>query len=382
MEKDHAVHKKKKLNTYYDYSLLVLTIFIVLFGVVMIYSASFYSASTSIDTNYDPLFFVKSQTRGIILGVVAMLMISKIDYRWFIAKKLPVIHLNLAQCAYVGALILQVAVLFIGIESHGAKRWMRLGPIQFQPSELSKIAAILMVSYMIYLAPRAVNNLKGLLKIVIFMAPIIVLIAKENLSAAIIVSAIVAGICFVASRKKWYFILLLGVAALAVVLFLNFGDSFRMERIEVWRDLEGHEKGYQILQGLYAIASGGLFGTGLGQSMQKLGFIPESQNDMIFSIICEELGLVGAGVVVFMFVLLLWRILIVANSAPDLFGGLICTGVMVQIAVQVILNIAVVSNFIPSTGIALPFISCGGTSVSILLAEMGLVLSVSNQIRR
>ena len=182
-------------------------------------------------------------------------------------------------------------------------------------------------------------------------------------------------------RKKWYYILSFALAGVVLGLVLVFGDGFRMERIQIWQNVETHAKGYQILQGLYAIASGGLFGTGLGQSMQKLGFIPESYNDMIFSIVCEELGLFGAVVVIVMFLLIIWRIFTIAISAPDLFGALLCVGVLVHVSVQVIINIAVVTNFIPSTGIPLPFISYGGTSVSILLAEMGIVLSVSNQIK-
>lgn len=377
-EEERRAGRRIQLNNYYDYSLLFLTIFIVCFGVVMIYSASFYMASTKYG---NPYFFVFSQLKGIVLGIVMMLLVSKLDYRFYM-QKLPVIHLNLIQIAYVVALVLQIAVLFVGEEINGAKRWINIGGLQFQPSEISKIATILVVSYLIYLSPRAINKMKGLIRICIIMAPILALIAKENLSTAIIVSAILIGICFVGSKRKMHFFVTGAILIAAFALFVMFGDPFRMERFQIWRDLEGHPKGFQILQGLYAIASGGMFGTGLGQSMQKLGFIPESQNDMIFAIICEELGLVGAGIVIILFILLIWRIMTISNNAPDLFGGLICAGVMIQISVQVVLNIAVVTNFIPSTGVPLPFISCGGTSVAILLAEMGLVLGVSNQVRR
>ena len=154
-------------------------------------------------------------------------------------------------------------------------------------------------------------------------------------------------------------------------------ESYRLERIAIWRDPESYEKGFQTIQGLYAIGSGGLFGTGLGGSIQKLGFVPEAQNDMIFSIICEELGLVGAGILVLIFLILIWRFFLAAVNARDLFGNLIAAGVMGHMAIQVILNVAVVTNTIPNTGITLPFISYGGTSVLFLLAEMGLVLSVS-----
>ena len=156
-------------------------------------------------------------------------------------------------------------------------------------------------------------------------------------------------------------------------------ESYRLERIAIWRDPERYEKGFQTIQGLYAIGSGGLFGTGLGGSIQKLGFVPEAQNDMIFSIICEELGLVGAGILLLLFLVLIWRFFLVSVHAPDLLGSLIAAGVMGHISIQVILNVAVVTNTIPNTGITLPFVSYGGTSILFLLAEMGLVLGISRK---
>ena len=156
-------------------------------------------------------------------------------------------------------------------------------------------------------------------------------------------------------------------------------ESYRLERIAIWRDPESYEKGFQTIQGLYAIGSGGLFGTGLGGSIQKLGFVPEAQNDMIFSIICEELGLVGAGILLLLFLVLIWRFFLVSVHAPDLLGSLIAAGVMGHISTQVILNVAVVTNTIPNTGITLPFVSYGGTSILFLLAEMGLVLGISRK---
>lgn len=378
--KEARRRERTRLHNYYDYSLLMLVIFIVAFGLIMIYSASSFTAQTSQKYNYDAAYFLKKQAGAAVLGIVAMLMVSKIDYRRFI-KKLPVIRVTPAVLLYITATILQMLVLFIGDDTNGAKRWIRLGPIGFQPSEITKIAVIVFTSYMIYLTPLMMDSMFGFVKVAIFMAIPIGLVLKENMSTAIVLILIMIGICYVASRKKWYYILSFALAGVVLGLVLVFGDGFRMERIQIWQNVETHAKGYQILQGLYAIASGGLFGTGLGQSMQKLGFIPESYNDMIFSIVCEELGLFGAVVVIVMFLLIIWRIFTIAISAPDLFGALLCVGVLVHVSVQVIINIAVVTNFIPSTGIPLPFISYGGTSVSILLAEMGIVLSVSNQIK-
>lgn len=372
--------KKEKLHNYYDYSLLVLVIFIAAFGLVMIYSSSSYTAQTHAKYNYDAAYFLKKQAFSAILGVVAMLTVSKIDYR-ILMKRIPVIRITWATALYLLACVLQFIVLFFGVEANGAKRWLQFGPIGFQPSEITKVAIIVFASYVIYLTPRMLDRFSGFLKVAVYCIVPIGLVLIENMSTAIVLILITGGICFVASRNKKYYIVVIVAAVAALGMFVLFGDAFRMQRIEIWRNVETHPKGFQILQGLYAIASGGLFGTGLGESMQKLGFIPESYNDMIFSIVCEELGLCGAIMVVILFILLLWRIFTVAISAPDLFGALLCVGVLVHIAVQVIINIAVVTNSIPSTGIPLPFISYGGTSVAILLAEMGMVLSVSNQIK-
>lgn len=378
--KEQKRREKGRLHNYYDYSLLMLVIFIVAFGLIMIYSSSAYTAQINQKYNYDAAYFLKKQAVASIMGIVAMVMVSKIDYRRLI-KKLPIIRITPAALMYIVATGLQAAVLVIGSDINGAKRWINLGPLSFQPSEFTKIAVIVFTSYIIYLTPLMLDRFAGFVKVVIFMMLPIGLVLKENMSTAIVLFLIMIGISFVASRRKWYYFLSMGLAGVVFGLYLVFGDGFRMERFMIWRNVETHEKAFQILQGLYAIASGGIFGTGLGQSMQKLGFIPESYNDMIFSIICEELGLFGAIVVIMLFILLLWRIFTIAVSAPDLFGALICVGVLVHIAVQVIINIAVVTNSIPSTGIPLPFISYGGTSVSILLAEMGMVLSVSNQIK-
>lgn len=370
--------RSKKYNNYYDYSLLFLTIFLSCFGLIMIYSTSSYTAQVKFS---DAAYFFKKQLVAVIAGVIAMVAVSKIDYHVLI-KKIPGIPCKLVTLGYFLAIALQVYVLLFGMEINGAKRWINLGPLgTFQPSEVSKIVAIVFVAYIVNLLPRSLNRMGGFVRVMVFMVPIIGLIAKENLSTALVVSAICVGICFVASKKKWYYFVfgIFFVALVAAYIFL--GDAFRSVRIQVWLDVENHTQGFQILQGLYAIASGGLFGTGLGNSMQKLGFIPESHNDMIFAIICEELGLFGAVAVILLFVLLIWRLFIISINAPDLYGGLICTGILIHIAVQVIINVAVVSNSIPSTGIPLPFISYGGTSIAILLAEMGLSLSVSNQIR-
>ncbi len=365
--------------SYYDYSLLFLTLFLVGFGLIMVYSTSSYSAQLKFG---DSMYYLKRQGICVIIGIIAMLVMSKIDYRIFL-KKIPFVRARVVTAAYVACLVMQLAVLIpgIGVEYNGARRWLKLGPIQFQPSDLSKVAVILFVAFMIYQLPKRINTFSGFLRVVFYISPMILLIGKENMSTALIIIGITGGVCFVASKRKWYFVLAIALVVALAAAFLVFGEGFRMQRIEIWLDVENHEKGFQILQGLYAIASGGLTGTGLGGSMQKLGYVPEAQNDMIFSIICEELGLFGAATVMILFGLLIWRLFIISVNAPDLFGGLVGSGILIHIALQAVINIAVVTNSIPSTGIALPFISYGGTSVMVMLAEMGVALSISNQIK-
>ena len=224
------------------------------------------------------------------------------------------------------------------------------------------------------------KQMSAIVLVMLPVFPIVGLVGVSNLSTAIIILGIAVVLVFVSNPKYAQFIWMAVTGAGFMVLFLTM-ESYRLERIAIWKNPEQYEKGYQTIQGLYAIGSGGLFGKGLGKSIQKLGFLPEAQNDMIFSIICEELGLVGAGLVVGLFVLLIWRIFVIAMHAKDLLGALIATGAMAHMMIQVVLNIAVVTNAIPNTGITLPFISYGGTSVLFLLLEMGLVLSVSNLIK-
>ena len=223
---------------------------------------------------------------------------------------------------------------------------------------------------------KKIGKMWTLCRIMFWILPIVGLVGASNLSTAIIILGIGVILIFVASPKYAQFALMGIAGACFMGIFLAL-ESYRLERLAIWRNPEKYEKGYQTLQGLYAIGSGGVFGVGIGNSVQKLGFVPEAQNDMIFSIICEELGLAGAGIIVFLFLLLIWRFFLIASGSRDLFGALIATGAMAHMMIQVILNIAVVTNTIPNTGITLPFISYGGTSVMFLLIEMGLVLSVS-----
>lgn len=283
---------------------------------------------------------------------------------------------RLAIFGYLAAVALSVAVMLFGREINGSKRWLALGPFSFQPSEFAKVALILFLADLVTKNVKTIGKMWTLCRIMFWILPIVGLVGASNLSTAIIILGIGVILIFVASPKYAQFALMGLAGACFMGLFLAL-ESYRLERLAIWRNPEKYEKGYQTLQGLYAIGSGGVFGVGLGNSVQKLGFVPEAQNDMIFSIICEELGLAGAGIIVFLFLLLIWRFFMIASGSRDLFGALIATGAMAHMMIQVILNIAVVTNTIPNTGITLPFISYGGTSVMFLLIEMGLVLSVS-----
>ena len=300
-----------------------------------------------------------------------MAFVAQIDYR---------VWKNFWLLAYAGAFGMCTLVLFVGQELNGAKRWLKLGPVSFQPSEMAKVAIIVFLATVISRMPKQMGKFTALIKVMLMVMPMVVIVASENLSTAIIILGIAICLVFVSSPRYMQFIVMGGVVIAFGAAFIML-ESYRAERLKIWLEPEKYEKGYQTLQGLYAIGSGGLFGKGLGASMQKLGFVPEAQNDMIYSIICEELGLFGAVCVILLFVILIWRFMVIANNAQDLYGALIATGVLAHIAIQVILNIAVVTNNIPNTGISLPFISYGGTSVAFLLAEIGLVLSVSRGIR-
>ncbi len=349
---------------HYDETLLTVVIILVAVGLVMLYSTSSYNGEVKF---HDPYYYLKKQGFATFIGFLGMVIVSRVDYhRWAV----------LAIPGYLAAIALSVAVMLFGDEYNGSKRWLSLGPVSFQPSEFAKVAIILFLACLVTKYVKRMDKFRTLVLMMLPVLPIVALVGASNLSTAIIILGIAVVLVFVASPKYSQFIWMgtAGIAFMAVFLAM---ESYRLERLAIWRNPEQYEKGYQTLQGLYAIGSGGLFGRGLGNSVQKLGFLPEAQNDMIFSIICEELGLVGAGIIILLFFLLIWRFFVIATKAPDLLGALIASGAMAHMMIQVILNIAVVTNSIPNTGITLPFISYGGTSVVFLLLEMGLVLSVS-----
>ena len=358
------MERSNNKKRHYDETLLTVVIILVAVGLVMLYSTSSYNGEVKF---HDPYYYLKKQGFATFIGFLGMVIVSRVDYhRWAV----------LAIPGYLAAIALSVAVMLFGDEYNGSKRWLSLGPVSFQPSEFAKVAVILFLACLVTKYVKRMDKFRTLVLMMVPVLPIVALVGASSLSRAIIILGIAVVLVFVASPKYSQFIWMgtAGIAFMAVFLAM---ESYRLERLAIWRNPEQYEKGYQTLQGLYAIGSGGLFGRGLGNSVQKLGFLPEAQNDMIFSIICEELGLVGAGIIILLFFLLIWRFFVIATKAPDLLGALIASGAMAHMMIQVILNIAVVTNSIPNTGITLPFISYGGTSVVFLLLEMGLVLSVS-----
>lgn len=363
--------QRKRTASYFDYNMLFILIVLIGFGLVMLYSSSSYTATNKFG---DSAYYLRAQIKAFVLGLVPMIFFIAVDYR--VWKKFGTL-------IYLMSFLLCFAVFIpgLGVERNNSTRWIKIGPIQFQPSEFAKLAIIIFLAMVIDRIPKQMNKTKNLLKVLVMLIPICGVIAYSNLSTAIIVVGIAVCMLFVASPKyKPFFGIAAGGVAF-VVLFISLA-TYRGGRIEAWLHPEtAGDKGYQTMQGLYAIGSGKLFGKGLGASLQKLGNVPESMNDMIFTIICEELGLFGAICVILLYILLLWRMMVIANNARDLFGSLLVTGVMSHIAIQVILNIAVVTNTIPNTGVTLPFISYGGTSVVFLMSEMGLVLGVSRGIR-
>lgn len=377
---------KKKGKRYFDYSLLFVVIFICGFGLVMIYSTSSYTAQLTYGNS--EYFFFK-QLQADLLGFLAMYFMYRVfDYHYF--------QRRWAVAIFILSIISILAIIPFGTEVNGAKRWIYLGPVSFQPSELAKFATIVMTAVGICAIGNKINKLRYVFLVWLIIGGLLgvmVYAITSNLSSAIIIFGISFVMTFVAYKGYKIYMVLIAAFTAAFAAFYtwltnmvksgNMTDSFRLNRFLIWLNPEKYmeDKGYQTVQALYAIGSGGLFGKGLGKSLQKLGFIPESQNDMIFSIICEELGLFGAICVILIFVLMLWRIVHIAQNAPDLLGTLIATGVFAQVAIQVILNIAVVTNTIPNTGVSLPFISYGGTSSVFLMAEIGVVLNISSQIR-
>lgn len=368
---------KRRLKRFYDISLVVMVFSITLFGLLMLYSASSYTAERD---NLGEMFYLKRQAFFAGFGFLIMLFTSRfIDYHIFAKLNLVI---------YAIAAVAVIVTSLIGVASHGSNRWIVIFGVRFQPSELMKPAIIILFATLLTHKGRKLDGFVPMLKAAAWALVPAAIIAYTNLSTAMIVAGIAAFMLFVAVKSYKYHLMLLGggiaayLGAYPLSLLLQkmkVLHGYQITRILAWKDPSSYEdETFQTLQGLYAIGSGGIFGRGLGESIQKF-IMPESQNDMIFTIICEELGFVGGLGVMLVYALILFRLYEIAKNARDLFGSLLVIGVMSHIALQAILNIAVATNSIPNTGITLPFISYGGTSLVILLAEIGICLNVSYQ---
>lgn len=390
-----AGRRKKKRSAksgYYDFNLVAVVILLICFGLVMLYSTSAYTAQVKYGNDMN--FFTKQLIISVV-SILGALFVSKFDYH---------VLYYVGKVSYWLSIFLMGMVKFTpwGEEVNGAKRWLKLFGIralQFQPAEVAKIAAIIFIPCLIMKMGREIATRRGFLKLMAYGLGLAAaaFYLTENLSTAMIIAGITVIMIFIAHPNKRLFLMWGGILAVLVVLArimlqitlgemtLNMDnvESFRLARVLVWLNPEKYssEGGYQIMQALYAIGSGGFFGKGLGNSVQKLGPVPEAQNDMIFSIICEELGVFGGMVVLLLFGYMLYRLFFIAQNAPDFYGSLMVSGILIHIALQVILNICVVLNWIPTTGITLPFFSYGGTSIMFLMAEMGIALSVSRKIK-
>ena len=364
-----------------DYSLIFVVLFMLVFGLVMLYSTSSYEAAVDYG---DGAYYLKRQAIFIVIGLIAMTAVTYIPLSWW--------H-GLYGLLYAASLAMLFLLIPFGTTVNGATRWLYIGPVSIQPAEVSKLAVIVLSAvWLSNIGRTQLQTWKGFWLILlpaIVQAAAIYLISS-NLSSALIVVLIAAAMMFVTSEDYRRYILLavIVIIAAAVVVYLavesGSDGGFRFQRILAWLDPTAYSDStaLQTIQGLYGIGSGGIFGKGLGQSIQKLGYVPEAQNDMIFSIICEELGLFGAISIIVLFLILAWRMMKIAMNARTLFESLLVVGVMSHIMIQVILNIAVVTNTIPNTGVTLPFFSYGGSAIFFLLIEIGLVLNVSRSSSR
>lgn len=364
--KKFRANRKKRLY-YFDYSLFLMLIILFAFGMVMLYSVSAYQGNLKFG---DSAYYLKRQALFGAAGMLILFVMIKVGYSFLD---------RLSGLLYFVALLLCVAVNFMGSSGGGSVRWFRLGPLNVQPSEIAKVAVIIFLAHLISRSNKGLRSTANILKAFFLVVPFVVVIAYSNLSTAIIVAGIAFIMLFVAGKKSMVFIVILLIGVLGVTLFIVF-QGYRSNRISVWLHPEDYPDGFQTMQALYAIGSGGVFGRGLGASMQKLGFVPAANNDMIFSIICEELGIIGAIGLIILYILFAWRCLVIAVNAVDQFGSFLVIGIMTHISLQVVLHVAVCTNTIPNTGVTLPYISYGGSALLMLLFEAGIVLSVSAKI--
>lgn len=355
-----------------DLPFLFLTLALLIIGLIMLFSASYPNAYYLHHGN--SFYFIKSQLLFAVVGIIFMFMMSYFDYNKFHHLAMPILGVSF---------ILLVAVLFMP-PINGVHRWIQIGTFSFQASEVTKFAIVVTFAHFITINFRRMHTFKyGILPYLMILGPTVILLALEpHISCTVIMVLLAGGMLFIGGVRLRWFGMVLGMISAALVYIVMFTDklTYANNRIAGWLDPFGADATvdtWQTRQGLYAIGSGGALGMGLGNSRQKYLFIPEPQNDFIFAVVCEELGFVGAVIILILFAMLIWRGIVISIRAKDRFGSLLGIGLTAQVGLQVVLNIAVVTNTVPNTGISLPFFSYGGTALLMLLAQMGIVLSIS-----
>ncbi len=377
-EKKRLLPRRKKssvqrLRSGIDWPFAVLVMILLSIGTTFVFSSSYVYAKYNYNDSY---FFIRKQIGWVLLSLLVIYLVTRFaDYLILKRFALPVFGISY---------LLLWCVFFFGADANGAKRWIYFGPVSVQPSEIVKFSVILLISsYIVWLETKGRDLIRtfryGVLPFVILVGMIgFPLYKQPHLSAMIIIFALIFILMYLGGVRTSILGGTLGVGIagmLAIIMFTSHGQS----RINAWLhpELDPLGDGWQPLQSLYAIGSGGLWGVGLGQSKQKHVYLPEPQNDYIFSVICEEMGFVFAVALIILFLLLIWRGFHIAKNAPSKFSSLLVMGIIIQIGIQVFLNIGVVSGALPSTGVSLPFFSYGGSSLVIFMAEMGVVLNVS-----
>ena len=354
-----------------DIPFMTIVLVLVIFGLVMLFSASYAYANYYFNNFFH---FITKQVIFAIMGLIAMAIVANIDYHILSKFTLPL---------FVVSIFLLIIVIFMP-EINGASRWIIVpGGMTFQASEVAKFSLIVLFSHYISANSEKMKTFKsGVLPFVLVLGLVTALMVLEpHLSGTVLIVGISAVMMFIGGTSLFWFLLVGGivVGGLSIVVMIPGVITYAMSRIQYWidpfSDMTG--KGYQTIQSLLAIGSGGFWGTGVGGSTQKFLFLPEPHNDFIFAVVCEEIGFIGASIVILLFALFVWRGFVISMKAPDKFGTMLAIGLTVQIGLQAILNIAVVTNTIPNTGISLPFFSYGGTSLLMLLAQMGIILSIS-----
>lgn len=371
-DKTVSQNEKKSAKRSYDPTLIAVILILVFFGLIMVFSASAPSALAYQNNEYH---YILRQAIFAAIGIAAMFFVARIDYHIYAKFAFPILAISFLM-------LFTVYIPGLGRVVNNARRWVGYGIFSIQPSEIAKIGVIIYFSYSLSLPKNRIHKFwEGLFRYLVILAAFALVLMKEpHFSCTVVLCLSCIVILFVAGAKIWHFGIM-GIGASLLAAILVWIEPYRMKRVLAFLDpfADTSDTGYQIANSLYAIGSGGIFGLGLGMSRQKLLYLPEAHNDFIFAIVCEELGLLGATIVIILFIMLIWRGYRIAQTAPDNYGAYLATGITSLIGIQAALNIAVVTSSVPVTGVALPFFSYGGTSLVILLASMGILLNISKQ---